>query len=76
MQYARFAQEESMANLSNLTPRELDVLRFVLSGWTNKAIAREIHICEKTVEFHLDNAYTKLVYEHVFLQVFGLSEKG
>ena len=49
-----------MANLSDLTPRELDVLRFVLSGWTNKAIAREIHICEKTVEFHLNNTYTKI----------------
>ena len=49
-----------MATLSDLTPRELEVLQLVFSGWTNKAIAEEIHICEKTVEFHLDNVYTKI----------------
>jgi two-component system, NarL family, response regulator len=49
-----------MATLSDLTPRELEVLQLVLAGWTNKAIAAEIHICEKTVEFHLDNVYTKI----------------
>ena len=49
-----------MANLSDLTPRELEVLQLVFIGWTNKAIAAEIHICEKTVEFHLDNVYTKI----------------
>jgi two-component system, NarL family, response regulator len=54
------AQEENMANLSDLTPRELEVLQLVLAGWTNKAIAAEIHVCEKTVEFHLNNVYTKV----------------
>ncbi len=49
-----------MANLSALTPRELEVLQLVVIGWTNKAIAAEIHICEKTVEFHLFNVYTKI----------------
>jgi two-component system NarL family response regulator len=49
-----------MANLSDLTPRELEVLQLVLAGRTNKAIAAEIHICEKTVEFHLNNVYTKV----------------
>jgi DNA-binding NarL/FixJ family response regulator len=58
--YVCFAQEESMATLSNLTPRELEVLQLVFAGWTNKAIAVEIHTCEKTVEFHLDNVYTKI----------------
>jgi len=49
-----------MADLSDLTPRELEILQLVLAGWTNKAIAVEIHICEKTVEFHLNNVYTKV----------------
>jgi DNA-binding NarL/FixJ family response regulator len=49
-----------MATLSDLTPRELQVLRLVLAGWTNKAIAAEIFVCEKTVEFHLQNIYTKV----------------
>jgi len=49
-----------MANLSNLTPRELEILQLVITGKTNKAIANEIYISEKTVEFHLDHLYTKL----------------
>lgn len=49
-----------MANLSDLTPRELEILQLVLMGLTNKAIAGEICVCEKTVEFHLDHIYTKL----------------
>jgi DNA-binding NarL/FixJ family response regulator len=49
-----------MANLSDLTPRELEVLQLVLAGRTNKAIAADIHIAEKTVEYHLNNVYTKV----------------
>jgi DNA-binding NarL/FixJ family response regulator len=46
--------------LSDLTSREVELLRLVLAGYTNKAIAAEIYISEKTVEFHLDNVYTKI----------------
>jgi len=49
-----------MANLSDLTPREVEVLQLVIAGKTNKAIANEIDISEKTVEFHLDNIYSKI----------------
>jgi DNA-binding NarL/FixJ family response regulator len=49
-----------MANLSDLTPREIKVLQLVLAGRTNKAIAAEICITEKTVEFHLSHIYTKI----------------
>ncbi|HET6594345.1 MAG TPA: LuxR C-terminal-related transcriptional regulator [Anaerolineales bacterium] len=49
-----------MAAVSDLTPRELEILRLVLAGRTNKAIATEICISEKTVEFHLNKIYTKI----------------
>jgi DNA-binding NarL/FixJ family response regulator len=49
-----------MARLTDLTPRELEVLQLVIAGKTNKAIASEIYISEKTVEFHLDHIYTKI----------------
>lgn len=49
-----------MTTLSSLTPRELEVLQLVIAGYTNKAIAAEIYISEKTVEFHLDRIYTKI----------------
>ena len=49
-----------MTTLSDLTSRELEILQLVLAGHTNKAIASEMNISEKTVEFHLDNIYTKI----------------
>jgi DNA-binding NarL/FixJ family response regulator len=49
-----------MKNLTSLTPRELKILELVISGRTNKAIACELYISQKTVEFHLDNIYTKI----------------
>jgi DNA-binding NarL/FixJ family response regulator len=49
-----------MADLSALTPRELEILQLVLAGKTNKAIATEIYISAKTVDFHLGNIYEKL----------------
>ena len=45
-----------MANLSDLTEREMDILKLVLAGWTNKAIATSMCLSEKTVEFHLDKS--------------------
>jgi DNA-binding NarL/FixJ family response regulator len=49
-----------MTHLSDLTQRELQILQLVIEGKTNKAIAHEIQISAKTVEFHLDNVYSKL----------------
>ena len=49
-----------MATLNDLTPRELEILQLVISGKTNKEIAREVFISKKTVEFHLDHIYTKI----------------
>lgn len=49
-----------MTHLSDLTQRELQILQMVVKGKTNKAIAHEIQISEKTVEFHLDNLYSKI----------------
>jgi DNA-binding NarL/FixJ family response regulator len=43
-----------------LTDRELDVLRLVAQGLTNRAIARRLRISEATVKTHLVHIYTKL----------------
>lgn len=43
-----------------LTPREMEVLALVAAGDTNKAIAEELFISEKTVERHMSNIFTKL----------------
>lgn len=43
-----------------LTAREAEVLRLVASGATNRAVADELVISEKTVERHLSNIFVKL----------------
>ena len=43
-----------------LTPRELQVLRRIAAGATNKAIGRELFISAKTVDRHVSNILTKL----------------
>jgi DNA-binding CsgD family transcriptional regulator len=43
-----------------LTGREVEVLRLIASGKTNRAIARDLAISEKTVARHVSNIFTKL----------------
>ena len=43
-----------------LTARELQVLRLVAAGGTNKAIAAELFLSEKTIDRHVSNIFTKL----------------
>lgn len=43
-----------------LTDRELEVLRLVSTGLTNRAIAEHLSLSEKTVARHLSNIYGKL----------------
>ncbi|OMC13548.1 LuxR C-terminal-related transcriptional regulator [Mycobacterium sp. SP-6446] len=42
------------------TPRERDVLALVAAGRTNKQIARELRIAQRTVEFHVEHLLMKL----------------
>jgi DNA-binding NarL/FixJ family response regulator len=43
-----------------LTARELQVLRRVAAGATNKAIAAELVLSERTVDRHVSNIFAKL----------------
>jgi NarL family two-component system response regulator LiaR len=43
-----------------LTPRELEVLRLIASGMSNKEIARELVLNERTVKGHVSNILSKL----------------
>lgn len=44
----------------SLTPREAEVLQWVSTGLTNKAVAYKLGISEHTVKFHLGSAMSKL----------------
>jgi DNA-binding NarL/FixJ family response regulator len=48
------------ARRHGLTARELEVLRLVAAGLTNKAIAKQLFVSEKTVDRHVSNIFGKL----------------
>lgn len=45
---------------SSLTPRELEIVKLLATGRTNRAIARALGISERTVDRHVSNILTKL----------------
>ena len=45
---------------AGLTERELEVLRLIARGMSNKQIARELVLSEKTVKTHVSNILAKL----------------
>ena len=45
---------------ASLTPRELEVARFVAGGLRSKAVAAKLAISEGTAKLHLHNVYRKL----------------
>ena len=54
------ARGGSPAPFGALTPREIEVVRLVAAGRTNRAIAGQLYISEKTVDRHLSNVFAKL----------------
>lgn len=49
----------SAKDFAGLTPQETAVARLVVSGMTNREVAKELMLSAKTVEFHLSNVYLK-----------------
>ena len=52
--------QQARERLALLTPREQQVLGFVVDGEPNKRIAHNLELSEKTVEFHRSNIMKKL----------------
>jgi len=56
----------------DLTETEIKIIKLVLTGMTNKEIADELYISEKTVKFHLYKVFKKLkVKNRSELMLFG-----
>jgi DNA-binding CsgD family transcriptional regulator len=54
------ARRSASVDAHGLTPRELQVLRLVAAGETNRAIATDLVLSERTVDRHVSNIFTKL----------------
>lgn len=46
--------------MDGLTNRELEVLRMVAQGLTNKEVAQQLYISDRTVQAHLSSIFSKL----------------
>ncbi len=51
---------EAAPKAGGLTAREVEVLRLVSAGKTNRAIAADLFLSERTVDRHVSNIFTKL----------------
>jgi two-component system response regulator DevR len=54
---------EEDARLASLTPQERKILMLIADGLTNRQIANEIHLAEKTVKNYVSNLLAKLGME-------------
>ena len=69
-------QKAMAARLKTLSPRELDVVNHLMDGRTSKAIAHELGVSLKTVDFHRANIMRKAGAETVAHLVYLLVGSG
>lgn len=60
----------------NLTKREEEIIKFVVQGWSNKQISRQLFISEKTVKTHMGNVFDKLCIRNRFDLAIYFSDKS
>ena len=63
IQQVRTAKRAVPASFTQLTERELDVLRLIAEGQSNAAIAEKLVLSEKTIKGHITNILSKLQME-------------
>ena len=57
----KFLSDESMELINNrLTTKEIEVVKLILEGLTNDAIASNLDITTRTVKAHVSSIFTKL----------------
>jgi len=66
---------DALKLIEQLTPREQDVLRYVITGMLNKQIALKLDIAEKTVKVHRGRIMEKLCVDSV-ADLVRLAEKA
>lgn len=77
-EFSRQAQRESLAAVTRngLTAREVEVLKMVAKGATNREIASSLFITENTVKNHLGNILSKLHLQNRIQAAVYAARKG
>ena len=57
---AAITRPVSVAQTETLSPREIEVLRLMADGSSNKTIAWRLNISEHTVKFHVNSIFSKM----------------
>lgn len=60
VQAAREPRSEGLNPFTELTDREMEILRLIADGQSNAVIAEELVISQKTVKSHVSNILSKL----------------
>jgi FixJ family two-component response regulator len=71
----RSERDSLRARLDTLTPREFEVLQFVIAGLLNKQIGAELGVAEKTIKVHRGHMVEKLGVKSV-AELVRLAEKA
>ncbi|MEZ5170375.1 MAG: response regulator transcription factor [Acidimicrobiia bacterium] len=73
---ARRAEDRRLAHTPRLTAREVEVLKLVAKGESNREIAEHLYIAENTVKNHIRNILEKLgLHSRMEAVVYALREK-
>lgn len=69
-------EPETTVDLSGLTEREIDVLRLMARGLSNREIGAELYVTENTVKTHVARVLTKLAVRDRVQAVVAAYESG
>jgi DNA-binding CsgD family transcriptional regulator len=54
------ARKRDPSTIADLTPKEVQIARLVVSGLSNKEVAAELFLSPRTIDYHLRNVFAKV----------------
>ena len=57
---SKLIEKKNLIQTHNLTPQQLRIVQEIVNGCSNKDIAQDLSISERTVKYHLTRIFAKL----------------